>query len=117
MPTSGEGVRDGEFSGCGVVALIVEILLGVGGFNIDRGVELAIVNADIDAHKGDVGGGSVSGVVDRIVTVELFQESSEGVRPMGPQYEYSSINLSQRLGLSSWESRKSCLRWPMKMLA
>ena len=29
----------------------------------------------------------------------------------------SSINLNHRLGLSSWEPRKSCLRWPMNRLA
>ena len=65
--------------------MIVEILLGVGGFNMDRGVELAMVDADIDIQKGDVGGGSVPGELDRIAAVELFQESSEGVRPMGPE--------------------------------
>ena len=36
--------------------MIVEILLGVGGFNMDGGAELTIVNADIDVQKGDVGG-------------------------------------------------------------
>ena len=40
---------------------------------------------DIDVQKGDVEGGSVPSKVDRIETVELFQESSEGVRPMGPE--------------------------------
>ena len=43
---------------------------------------------DIDIQKGDMGGGSVPGEVDRIVTVELFQESNEGVRPMEPEKEY-----------------------------
>ena len=60
-------------------------IVGIGGFNVDRGAELTMVNADIDIHKGDVGGGSVPGEVDRIASVELFQESSEGVRPMGPE--------------------------------
>ena len=61
--------------------MIVEILLGVGGFNMDRGAELTMVNADIDVQKGDVG--DVPGEVDRLATVELFQESSEGVGPHG----------------------------------
>ena len=65
--------------------MIVEILLGIGGFNMDRGVELIMVDADIDIQKGDVGGGSVLGELDGVVTVELFQESSVGVRPMGPE--------------------------------
>ena len=37
--------------------MIVEILLGVGGFNMDRGAELTMVNADIDVQRGNVGGG------------------------------------------------------------
>ena len=65
--------------------MIVEIMLGIGGFNMYRGAELTMVNADFNVHKGDVGGGSVPGEVDRIASVELFQESSEGVRPMGPE--------------------------------
>ena len=35
--------------------MIVEILLGVCGFSMDKGAELALVNADIDVQKGDVG--------------------------------------------------------------
>ena len=59
----------------------MEILLGVGGLNMDRGAELTVVDADIDVQKSDMGGGSVPGEV----TVELLKESSEGVRPMGPE--------------------------------
>ena len=66
-------------------AVIVEILLGVGGFNMDRGAELTMIDADIDVQKGDMGRGSVPAEVDRIATVELFQESNEEVRPMGPE--------------------------------
>ena len=40
--------------------MIVEILLGVGGFNMDRGAELPMVNADIDVQKYDMGGGKCS---------------------------------------------------------
>ena len=65
--------------------MIVEILLEVGGFNMNRGTELTMVDVDIDIQKGDAGGGSVPGEMDRIVTVELFQESSEGVKTMGPE--------------------------------
>ena len=83
--------------------MIVEILLGVGGFIMDRGVELTMVDADIDVQNGVVGEGSVPGEMDRIATVELFQESSEGVRPWGQGKNMSLINLSHRLGLSSWE--------------
>ena len=68
-----------------MTAVIVEILLGIIGFNMDRDAELTIIDADINVQKGDLGGGSVPGEVDGIATVELFQESSEGVRPMGPE--------------------------------
>ena len=57
--------------------MIVEILLGVGGFNMDRGAELTMVDVSIDIQKGHMGGESVPGEMDRIATVELFQESSE----------------------------------------
>ena len=65
--------------------MVMEILWGVGVFNMDRGAELTMVNADIIVQKSDVGGGSVPCGVDGIATVELFKESSEGVRPMGPE--------------------------------
>ena len=58
-----------------MTALIEEIWLGVGGFNMDRGAELIMVDTDR----------SVPGEVGRIATVELFQENSEGVGHMGPE--------------------------------
>ena len=65
-------------------AVIVEISLGVGEFNMDRGAELTMVDVDINVQKGDMAGGSVPAEVDRrIATVELFQENSEG-----PEQEY-----------------------------
>ena len=73
-PSSGKGVRYGVFGRRGVTALIVEVLLGVGGFDVDRGAEMTMVNTDIDVQKSDMGGGSVPGEVDRIPTVELFKE-------------------------------------------
>ena len=50
-------------------------VLGVGGFDVNRGVEMIVVNTDIDVQKSDVGGASVPGEVDGIQTVELFKES------------------------------------------
>ena len=35
--------------------------------------------------ESDMGGGSVSGEVDGILTVELFKEICEGVGPKGPE--------------------------------
>ena len=65
--------------------MIVEVLLGVCGFNVDRDAELTMVNVNSNVQKGDMGGGSAPGDLDRIVTVELFQESSERVGPMEPE--------------------------------
>ena len=38
------------------------------------------------------------------------------MRESGQSRKMSSINLNHRLGLSSWEPRKSCSRWPMNRL-
>ena len=84
-PSSGKGVRYGAFGGSGVTAMVVEVLLEVGRFDVDRGAEMDIFNMDVDVQKGARGGGSAPGEVDRILTVELFKEISEGVWPMGPE--------------------------------
>ena len=63
--------------------MVVEVLLGAGGFNVNRGAEMTMVDTDIDVQKSDMGGGNVPGKVDRIPTVELFKESNKGVRPIG----------------------------------
>ena len=54
-------------------------------FDVDRGTEMTVVNMYNDVQKSDMGGGSVPGEMDGIPTVELFKESSEGVRPTGPK--------------------------------
>ena len=41
-PSSGKGVRYGAFFGGGVTALVVEVLLGVGRFDVDQSAEIAI---------------------------------------------------------------------------
>ena len=84
-PSSGKGERYGAFGGGGMTAMVVEVLLGVGGFDVDRVAEMTMFNMDIDVQKSDMGGGSVPGKVNGIPTVELFKEISEGVRPMGPE--------------------------------
>ena len=43
-PSSGKGVRYGAFSRGGVV------LLRVGGFDVDRGAEMTVVDTDMDIH-------------------------------------------------------------------
>ena len=83
--STGKRVRYGAFGRSGVIAMVVELLLGVAGFNVDRGAEMTVVNTDTDIQKSDMGGGSVLGEVDGMQTVELFKEISEGVVPMGPE--------------------------------
>ena len=39
-PSSGKGVRDKAFGCCGVTVMVMEVLLGVGGFDVDRGAEM-----------------------------------------------------------------------------
>ena len=39
-----------------MIAMVVEVLLGVGGFDVDRGVEMTVVSMDIDIQKSDMGG-------------------------------------------------------------
>ena len=73
------------FGGGGMTAMVVEVLLGVGRFDVHRGAEMTIFNTDIDIQKGDMGGGNVPGEVDRIPTVELYKEICEGVGPMGSE--------------------------------
>ena len=87
-PLSGKGVRYGAFGGSGVTALVVEVLLGVGRFDVDKGAEMVIFDTDIDVQKGDMGRGGGPGEVDGILNVELFQEISKGVETMGREQEY-----------------------------
>ena len=61
-PSTGKGVRYEAFGGGGVTALVVEVLLGVGGFDVVRGMEMTMFNTDIDVQK------SVPGEVDGILT-------------------------------------------------
>ena len=40
LPSSGKGVRYGAFGRNGVTAMVVEVLVGVDGFDVDRGAEM-----------------------------------------------------------------------------
>ena len=41
-PSNGKGVRYGALGRGGVTAMVVEVLLGVGRFDVDRGAEMEI---------------------------------------------------------------------------
>ena len=63
----------------------MQILLMVGGFDVDGSVELTLLNVNINIQEGDMGLGEVPGEVDRIATIEPFKEGGEGVWTMWPE--------------------------------
>ena len=63
----------------------MEVLLEVGRFDIDGGVELTMIHTYFDIQKCDFGGGGVPGELDGIATVEAFKELGEGVGTMRPK--------------------------------
>ena len=50
-PSNGKGVRYGVFGRCGVTAMVVDVLLGVGEFNVTRNAEMTVISTDIDVQK------------------------------------------------------------------
>ena len=81
-PPGGKGIGDRAFSQYGVATVVMQILLMIGGFNVNGGVELTMVDVNIDVQEGDMGLGGGPGEVDRIANVELFAEGEEGVLTM-----------------------------------
>ena len=55
--TDGLGKMYGTFSGLGMAIGKVEVLLVVGGFDVDGGVEARLVNKDVNIQEGDMGRG------------------------------------------------------------
>ena len=56
----------------------VEVLLVVGGFDVDGGVEDKHVNKDVNIKEGDMGRGDSRGKSDRETTIEALKEKGEG---------------------------------------
>ena len=67
--TDSLGERYRTFSGLRMAAGKVEVLLVVGGFDMDRGAEARLVNKDVNIKEGDMGWGDGPGKSDRIVTM------------------------------------------------
>ena len=63
----------------------MQILLMVGGFDVDRSAELTLLNVNIDIQEGHMGLGGVPGEVNRIATAEPFKEGDEGVWTLWPE--------------------------------
>ena len=85
LPPGNKGIGDRAFSRYGVATVVMQILLMVGVFDVDRGAELTLVNANTDIQVGDMGLGGVPGEVDRIGTIEPLKEGDEGVWTMWPE--------------------------------
>ena len=86
MPSPGsKGIRDRPFGLYGMATVVMQILLMVGGFDVDRSVELTLLDVNIGIQVGYMGLGGVPGEVDRIATVEPFKEGDEGVWTMWPE--------------------------------
>ena len=47
-PLGNKGIGDRAFSRYGVATVVMQILLMIGGFDMDRGAELILVNVNID---------------------------------------------------------------------
>ena len=48
------GIGDRAFSRYGMATVVMQILLMVGGFDVDGGVELTLVDLNIDIQEGDL---------------------------------------------------------------
>ena len=56
--------------------MAMQILLMVGGFDVDRGAELTLVDVNINIQEGDMGLGGVPGVLFESFTYSIFFVSS-----------------------------------------
>ena len=74
----------GSFSGWEMAAGKVEVLLVVGGFDVDRGPDVRLVNKDVNIQEGDMGRGDGQGKSDRVATIGALKEEEKGVMTMSP---------------------------------
>ena len=81
------------FSGCGIASGNVEVLLVVGGFDVDGGAEARLVNKDVNIKEGDMGRGDGPSKSDRVASIEALKEKKE-IMTMSPQKE-DIINKSE----------------------
>ena len=74
LPPGSKGLGDRAFGRYGMATVVMQILLMVGGFDVDGGAELTLVDVNIDIQEGNMGLGGVPDEVDRIATVEPFKD-------------------------------------------
>ena len=85
--TDGLGKRYGTFSGWGMAAGKMEVLLVVGGFDVDGCAGVRLVNNDVNIQEGDMGRGDGPGKSDRVMTIESLVEMEKLIMTISSQLE------------------------------
>jgi hypothetical protein len=76
----------------------MEVLLEVGSFDVDGGVEMAMTQVHTNIQKCDFRGRGMPSEFDRIAAVEVFKELSVGVITMRPKKENVIDNAQPEAG-------------------
>ena len=76
------GKKYGTFDGWGMSAGEVEVLLVVSGLDVDRSAKALLDNMYVSNNKGDMGREDGPGKLDRVATVEVFEEKEKGIMAM-----------------------------------
>ena len=83
----GRGKRYGMFSGWGVEAKEVKVLLVVSGFDVDGSAEARLVNKNVNIKEGDMGRRYGPSTLNRVATIEALKEKEKGIMTLSPQQE------------------------------
>ena len=65
----------------------VEVLLVVGGFDVNGDAEVRLVNKDVNIQEGDMERGDGPSKSDRVASIEALKEKEKGIMTMSPQQE------------------------------
>ena len=57
----------------------MDVLLEVYGFDVDRSVEMTMIQAHINVQKRDLGRKGMPSEFDRIAAIKVFKQLDEGV--------------------------------------
>ncbi|XP_049762239.1 uncharacterized protein LOC126088159 [Schistocerca cancellata] len=85
--TKTKAVGKGPFDAEWVAAVIMEVLLLVGGFDVDRRVKLAIGQVEVNVKESGKGFGVGPGVSDGTKGVEVGEEILESFFTVSPDHE------------------------------
>ena len=65
----------------------LEVLLEVGGFDVDGSMEMTMIKEHTDVQKHNLGGGDISGEFEGIMAIDAFKEQGEGGGTLRPDGE------------------------------